>query len=359
MAKDPEPIRVTQKDIARVAGVSHVTVSLALRNRREIPVKTRQRIHGIAEKMGYSPDPMLKALAAYRRRQRPLAFQANLAWLINFRDPGRLFNFEDFQLYFQGAKTRAAELGYGVEIVNLVEYEYNGRAVQKMLAARGIEGILVSPVENFQDHIDLDWSRYSAVRFGYSMRDTLLHTVTNAQYRSAFLAMENLKRLGYRRIGCMIGGDFNERTGGHFLGGYLSARTHLRLEEIPPFMINEVALPDAGEPFWDPTRFWLATFQPDVILAHAGYFSPYLQKWGYRVPEDIGLASLSVEENEIVFSGVHQNARSVGRAATDLLVALIDRQETGIPDIPMHVLIEGVWRDGHTTRPPGVESPIN
>jgi len=237
-----------------------------------------------------------------------------------------------------------------VEIVNLVDYEYNARAVQKMLAARGIEGIVVSPLEDFHDHIDLDWSRYSAVRFGYSMRDTLLHTVTNAQYRSAFLAMENLKRLGYRRIGCMIGDDFNERTGGHFLGGHLSARAHLGLEEIPPFMINEVTLPEVGERFWDPTRSWLAKHQPDVILAHAGYFSPYLQEWGYRVPEDIGFASLSVEEHEIVSSGVHQNARIVGRAAVDLLVALIDRQETGIPDTPMHVLIEGVWKDGQTTR---------
>jgi len=359
MAKDPEPIRVTQKDIARVAGVSHVTVSLALRNRREISVKTRQRIHAIAEKMGYSPDPMLKALAAYRRRQRPVAFQATLAWIVNYHDPDRLFSFEDFQLYFHGAKTRAAELGYSVEIVNLVDYEYNARAVQKMLAARGIEGILVSPLEDFHDHIDLDWSRYSAVRFGYSMRDTLLHTVTNAQYRSAFLAMENLERLGYKRIGCLVGDDFNERTGGHFLGGYLSARAQLGLEEIPTNVFGAGISGFADEQFWGQNRPWMDKHQPDAILSHAGYILPHLQKWGYRVPEDIGIASLALEENETFFSGIHQNARKVGRAAVDLLVSLLDRQETGIPGTPMHVLIEGVWRDGHTTRPQGVESSIN
>jgi len=349
MAENTGNIRVTQKDIARIAGVSHVTVSLSLRNRREIPVVTRQRIHEIAEKIGYSPDPMLKALSAYRLKQRPAAFQANLAWLINHHDPNQLFYFEDFRLYFQGAKTRAAELGYGVEIFNLVDYDYNGKAIQKVLKARGIEGILVSPVENYRDHINLDWSRYSAVRFGYSMKDTVLHTVTNSQYRSAFVATENLKRLGYRKIGCMIGDDFNERTGGHFLGGFLSARAHLMLEDIPPCMIDEVILPEANEQYWDQPRAWLIKHQPDAILAHASYFASFLQKWGYRVPEDIGFASLSLEEESAGSSGIHQNPRKVGRAAVDLLVALIERLETGIPDTPMHVLIEGVWRDGQTT----------
>ena len=348
MANNPEPTRVTQKDIARNAGVSHVTVSLALRNRREIPLKTRQRIQLIAEKMGYSPDPMLKALSAYRSKQRPAAYQSTLAWLVNHHDPKQLFNFEDFRLYFQGAKTRAAEIGYGLEIVNLADYEFNGRAIQKMLAAKGINGILVSPVEDFHDHIDLDWSRYSAVRFGYSMRDTLLHTVTNAQYRSAFLAMENLKRLGYKRIGCLVGHDFNERTGGNFLGGYLSARAQLGMEEIPTNVFGAGISGYADEQFWGLNRPWVDKHQPDAILSHAGYILPHLQKWGYRVPEDIGIASLALEENETFFSGVHQNARKVGRAAVDLLVSLLERQETGIPETPAHVLIEGVWKEGHT-----------
>ncbi len=346
---DPEPARVTQKDIARIAGVSHVTVSLALRNRREISPATRKRVQAIAEKMGYTPDPMLKALSAYRRHKRPAAFQANLAWLNNHHNPGHFFQFDDFRLFFHGAKERAAELGYGIEVVNLVDYDFKARAVQKMFAARGIEGILVSPLEDHDDHIDLDWSRYSAVRIGYSMRDTPLHSVTNSQYRTAVLAVENLRRLGYRRIGCMLGDAFNERTGGHFLGGYVSARTQLKLEEIPVKIVHAGVIEEADESVWRQARAWLKRHQPEVILTHAGSILEYLHKLGYRVPEDVAVASLSLEESDTVLSGVHQNGRKVGRASVDVLVGLLERQETGIPETPMHVLIEGVWRDGHTT----------
>ena len=69
------------------------------------------------------------------------------------------------------------------------------------------------------------------------------------------------------------------------------------------------------------------------------------------MPEDIGFAFVSVQEKGDVVSGMHQNPRRVGSAAVDLLVSLLERQETGIPKTPMHVLIEGEWRDGQTTAP--------
>jgi LacI family transcriptional regulator len=59
--------RVTLRDIAKAAGVSHVTVSLALRNQAQIPTATRNRIRSLADKMGYVPDPALGRLNAYRR----------------------------------------------------------------------------------------------------------------------------------------------------------------------------------------------------------------------------------------------------------------------------------------------------
>ena len=78
-----EPRRVTQLDVARRAGVHRATVSMALRNHPNIPPATRDRILKIAATLGYSPDPMLSALAAYRSRQRGPTFHGTLAWLAN------------------------------------------------------------------------------------------------------------------------------------------------------------------------------------------------------------------------------------------------------------------------------------
>jgi LacI family transcriptional regulator len=58
--------RPTHQDIATIACVSQVTVSLALRSHPRIPESTRKRIEAIARQIGYRPDPMLSSLVAYR-----------------------------------------------------------------------------------------------------------------------------------------------------------------------------------------------------------------------------------------------------------------------------------------------------
>lgn len=344
------PVRVTQKDVAREAGVSHVTVSLALRGRREIPLTTQKKIKAIAKRLGYSPDPMLGALSAYRRIQRPVAFHSNLAFFNSNPNP-QGFYVGDYLLYFEGALERAKELGYGLEKVHLVDYHYERRAVQRMLNARGINGLLIAPLQDHHIHVDLDWSCYSAVRFGYSMQDTILHTVTNSQYRTSFYAMEHLVERGYRKIGYISDREFNIRTGGHFLGGYLSATAHFETEPVP--VLKQPPVENSNwTPYWESLQRWLEKEKPDAIIAPGPDVLSHIKMWGLRIPRDLGIAALALDKSEKIVSGMHQNARSIGRAAVDLLVSQLERQETGIPEIAMHVLIDSIWIEGQTTVSP-------
>ena len=341
------PARVTQKDVAREACVSHATVSLALRGHHKIPLVTRNKILAIAKRLGYSPDPMLGALSAYRCRRRPAAFHCNLAWVDDGLKPADFYSTGEFCPYLEGARERAGELGFGLEMVNLADYHNDRRAVQRVLFARGITGLLIAPaISQPRNRIDLEWARFSAVRFGYCMLNSLLHTVTNAQFNSAFLGMENLVRLGYRRIGYMREFDAHSRTGGHFLGGFIAAQEHFAVEDVPVLRVDV-----KSEIYLSAARSWINQVKPEVILAPSDFIFPYLKRWGFRVPEDIGFASLAVEENDGFFSGIHQNGRNIGRAAVNLLVSLLERQEKGIPETPTHVLIDGVWKPGQTVVP--------
>ncbi|MFD4861917.1 MULTISPECIES: LacI family DNA-binding transcriptional regulator [Streptomyces] len=64
--------RITQRDIAKLAGVSQPTVSLVLNGRADadirIPEETRERVLKVIRESGYVPDPVARRLADKRNR---------------------------------------------------------------------------------------------------------------------------------------------------------------------------------------------------------------------------------------------------------------------------------------------------
>jgi DNA-binding LacI/PurR family transcriptional regulator len=331
--------RVTQRDIAREAGVSHVTVSLALRGDPGIPARTQKRIKKIADLLGYAPDPMLTALSFYRKQQRPAAYQANIAWLRN-HPRSDTDTWGDFLRYYEGAKTRATELGYMLDEIEYHDY----KQLRRVLAARNITGLILSPSHIAGASFHFDLSRYSAIRLGYSYGHPLLNTVANSQFRTALTAMQKAAALGYRRIGTILTEEVDERTSWHFLGGFLAGQHLLPKKDwIPPFYASpRMELAPA-------VHDWIVKEKIDCLVA-AGYGALYreLVRRGVDFPRSIGYIDTQLAANDEYLSGIHQNSREIGSAAVDLLVSMMHRNDTGIPAIPSHLLIEGSWRDGKT-----------
>ena len=56
----------TIKTIAKLAGVSHVAVSKALRDAPDISILTKERIIQIAKDVGYTPNAAARSLSASR-----------------------------------------------------------------------------------------------------------------------------------------------------------------------------------------------------------------------------------------------------------------------------------------------------
>src|SRR5438045_3468745 len=70
---------ITMKSIAEQAGVTQATVSMSLANNPRIPTSTRERIQGIARKLGYHPNPYVSTLMRIRRQGRELKEKPTLA----------------------------------------------------------------------------------------------------------------------------------------------------------------------------------------------------------------------------------------------------------------------------------------
>jgi DNA-binding LacI/PurR family transcriptional regulator len=335
--------RITVRQIAQQLNVSHTTVSRALKNDPRISEAVRQKIQAAAEALGYRPDPMLSALAAYRRGRTKQSIGAELAWINCWPDPKRLRTFKEFDLYWTGAEEEAARAGYRLEEF-CCPAKLSPERLEKILYARNIRGLLLTPAWSSArpDWGTFDWDKFSLVRFGYSLPSPATHLVTSDQLMDGLLAFESMWRRGYRRIGMMMWATQGTRLV-RFSAGYLYAQLRVdRKLRLAPLVLNE----DSRRNDQD-LRAWLTNEKPDAILTDVSDLRPWLDKLNYRVPQDIGLAALSVLDGH-ADAGIDQNSREIGRAAVQTLISLIHLNERGIPQVPREVLVSGRWVDGGT-----------
>jgi len=348
-----EQRRPTLRDIAKVCGCSAMAVSLALRNHVSVSKKKRAEIKAVAKKMKYSPDPTLTALAAYRKTHYPRPTPTPIAWVSNY--PTRDFwNKPEHYVhgYFRGASGRAKEMGYHLEHFWLGEPGMTPQRLSKILYSRGISGLLLTPQATDFRHLNLDWEKFCAVTFGYSLTRPRLHMTTSNHYRSMGMVVRKLRSLGYRRIGLTLYSVHDTRVIHSHHAAYLMEMLRVPPHQQIPALIEGQHSNDIEEE----KRNWFRTYRPDAIISSNGSaLDSVLRSEGLRCPEDIGLASLGTSEargkgSDRVFSGADENIETIGVAALDLLVTLMHRNERGIPSTPRTVLIDSKWVPGTTVR---------
>jgi DNA-binding LacI/PurR family transcriptional regulator len=344
----PAP-RPTQKKVAALAGVHLSTVCLALQNHPSLPEKTRHRIQRIAAKIGYRPDPMLSALAAYRNARRPPAFQGQLAWLSVCTDTWHWRHVPVYAAYRQAAAARADFYGYTLTDFNLGEKGLTVRRAVQILHAQNIRGVLVCPQPNLEFNLDFPWTNFSAVSLGNPLNQPGLHLVGADHYHSTQLIFRELTALGYRRIGLAVPRELDERMGGYFVGAFFWEQHKFPVHQrIPPF-VSPTATPrvqDFGR--------WLTRHRVEALITTNYTFPSLLAELKVKIPGDLGVAMLFRKtggDDDAGYAGIDQNARQTGEVAVDYLVAMLHRNERGLPAFAQRILVEGRWVAGPSVRP--------
>ncbi len=335
---------VTQADIARAAGVTTATVSMALRNHAAIPEATRARIRAVADRLGYRPDPQLSKLMSYMRARRPSAAATPLA-LLTFHDESSPWRSASFlRRLHSGILRAAAALGYRVEEFWTRQPGMDAARLSGVLRTRGIEGAIAMPFGHApRGRLETDISEISCIGIGHSVSEPDVHRVAPDQFRAAMLAFERLRALGYRRIGFALNAVADERTAHQFLAAYL-----YHLHVVP----REQRLPLLVLRTMEPPRFfaWMRACRPDAVACNQINPLNWLTAAGVKLPDELGFAVLDRSPGITTASGVDQQMEEVGAAAVEQLVGLIRRGDRGAPEHPRTVLIEPRWVDGDTTR---------
>lgn len=344
--------RISQRDLAKIAGVSPMTISLALRDHPSISASRREHIRKLAKKHGYQPDPALAALNAYRINNRAKRYQGTLAWLTSFPTADGWRRMIHAEGYFNGACKRAAELGYQVEPFWVNEPGLTPKRAAQVLLARGVQGLIVAPLPDKQNVLAFDLKPFSAVALGYSLRQPQLHVVMNHQARNMKHTVHQLHALGYRRIGLALPSASNARVDQNYLSGYLIAQRETASDRLEPLLAD----------VFDASAFmkWFRETEPDAVIVSGSWttqVTAWLKKAGLEVPKHLGLATASIPDPPTNISGMDENPALIGRMAVDAVVGMIHRQERGIPEHPSSLLAEGKWSAGKTARKVNAKSP--
>jgi LacI family transcriptional regulator len=330
----------SQKLVAQLAGVSASTVSLALRGDPRLPPATRRRIAEIARAAGYHHNPLVSQVMSAARHRRLGRHLGTIAYVHFYAKREGYLEFETLRDFHVGMLAQAEGCGYKLEVFWGRAPGLGGQRLSDMLSARGIEGVIISPVPPDASP-RLDWPRFALATIGHSLTTPKLHRAVNHQLHTVGLALAELQTRGYQRIGLVMHAHQMQMSAETWKAGLLLYQSNIPARRrIPPLLPPRVAEPLLLE--------WVRRHRPDAIMALTYSLHGWLVQAGYRVPRDVALVALDWNESTPEWAGVVQNARAVGQAAADLVVAQLRRNERGIPTSPQTLLIEGRWLDGST-----------
>jgi LacI family transcriptional regulator len=340
----PPKEHVTLEEVAQAAGVAKATVSYALRQHPKIPATTRDRILRVATSLGYRPNPRVSSLMAQVRQGSPLAQGERIAfvWMQTPRSVARRDPF--LRAVFAGASQRAQQAGFSLEEFFTADPGMTDRRLGQIIRARGIVGVVLSPVMTDESHLalDWDWSGFAAAVIGNVSWTPELHHAGHHHYLGMRTVLLELAASGHQRIAAAIDDKTNRRAKRAWEAAFL---TH-----HPTLSSARSLLQLSAEDLGDNVCAWVRAVKPDALIMSSDSLlaAPGLERHCER--QGITLATLYWNANRPDLAGIDQRYDRIAGHAIDLVIAQLNNNEVGVPELPHMMLFPGKWMAPQTKR---------
>lgn len=335
------------QDIAREAGVTKSTVSLALRNDPRIPGTTILRIREIAGRLGYRRNAVVAHLMSQLRWGEGGAGRPTIALLNLNEDPSAFRSHPTIPVYVRGIRKRAAALGYSLDEFHEPVSSMKGGKILKVLQARGLRGCLFTGLmrsNTLPAQLLPVVEKLPCVITGVRIPEAPLPFSSADHHAVAQLAVAKALAAGRRRPVLVLERGIDELVQGRFTAGFLIGQRELAAgDRIMPFY-HEGGAKVVPAAF----RSWWRKHRPDAVITLYHVVSGWLASMGVCVPEEAALIQLETRTDHPEWAGVDQHNDRTGASAVDLLIQMIHAGETGADAVPRAVLTEPSWRPGST-----------
>jgi LacI family transcriptional regulator len=214
-----------------------------------------------------------------------------------------------------------------------------------MLEARGIRGVIITPLPDAMGHITMNFSRVAAATVGFPLAKPHIHHCSGWHLQFMSLALRKIMRKGYHRIGYAIFPDADRYGSFSYSSRFLLYQSTIPAKQRVPMLVHPQ---EKHPPTIEKFQSWYEKNRPEVILSTGYVVEEWMAKLGIVAPKDVAFANLSLIDKKSSVSGIFERARNVGACAVDLVVQQIQQNILGVPDIPKSIHIEGEWVDGKT-----------
>lgn len=305
--------RVTIKDVARLSGVSPMTVSRVINASERVRPDTRRRVEQAISDLGYVPSRLARGLSGRRT--------GTLALIVP--DVANPF----FTLIVRGAEDVARRAGYRVLLCDTrSDLTLEHEVIEEMLAHR-VEGIVIAPVD---DRSRGDLRRLLEFGVPFVLIDRTVpgvesDVVLGDSVGGARQLVEHLISLDHRRIGFIVESD-QVSTARDRGTGYESALAAAGISVDPTLVTSATADPQGG---FDGMRRLLELENPPTAvftvnnLVALGAIEA-VRAAGLEVPDDIALVCFDdIEYASRLYpflTVMEQPAEAFGTMGTQLLL---------------------------------------
>lgn len=304
-------------DVARMAGVSAMTVSRALRGHASVHPRTRELVQRCAQQLGYRPHRWARSLVTRSSK------------IIGVVVPDISHSY--FAEITAGVEEVAEQAGYDLLLCHSRMDPLRERNEINMLLESRVDGLVVASEQGESMFLDLHRRHFPFVLVDRYFPPHQLPAVRVSDIDVGRIATEYLIQLGHRQIGHILGPNLSVGTLRH--RGYVEALHGHGLPVRKDRIVAGNFGPEGGRIAMQqllqlknpPT----AVFAANDPMAVGAYFA--CRDAGVRVPEDISIVGAgSIEGSNLptpFLTTIDWPCKDLGRSAARMLLTTIANPE--------------------------------